>query len=83
PGSHAVDRHVLAGHGDRIAVIHDSPVTGTKRSLTYADLKACVEAMASVLIDSGLTKGDRAIVYMPMVPEALVAMLACARIGVV
>lgn len=79
----AVDRHVLAGHGDRVAIIHDSPVTGTKRRLTYADLKASVEAMASVLIENGLTKGDRAIVYMPMIPEALVAMLACARIGAV
>jgi propionyl-CoA synthetase len=79
----AVDRHVLAGNGDRIALIHDSPITGSKRKLTYADLKASVEAMASVLIDSGLTKGDRAIVYMPMIPEAVIAMLACARIGVV
>jgi propionyl-CoA synthetase len=79
----AVDRHVLAGHGDRLAVIHDSPVTGTKREITYADLKASVEAMASVLIAAGLTKGDRAIVYMPMIPEALIAMLACARIGAV
>ena len=79
----AVDRHVLAGHGDRVAVIHDSPVTGSKRRITYADQKAEIEAMASVLIDCGLTKGDRAIIYMPMIPEALVAMLACARIGAV
>ncbi|MBB4265011.1 propionyl-CoA synthetase [Roseospira visakhapatnamensis] len=79
----AVDRHVDAGHGDRLAIIYDSPVTGTKRQITYAELKQLVASFAGVLADQGVTKGDRVIVYMPMVPEALVAMLACARLGAV
>ncbi|MET0169621.1 MAG: propionyl-CoA synthetase [Aliihoeflea sp.] len=79
----AVDRHVENGRADQLALIHDSPVTGTKRTLTYADLKAEVVALAVVLLDQGIAKGDRVIIYMPMVPEAAVAMLACARIGAV
>jgi propionyl-CoA synthetase len=79
----AVDRHVAAGHGDRTAIIYDSPVAGTKRKVSYGELKSEVEAMASALIEIGLTKGDRAIIYMPMIPETLVAMLACARIGAI
>ncbi len=79
----AVDRHVQAGRGDQPAIIHDSPVTGTKRTITYAELLDLVGRFAGVLRAQGVGKGDRVIVYMPMVPEALVAMLACARIGAV
>jgi propionyl-CoA synthetase len=79
----AVDRHVEAGHGDRPAIIHDSPVTGTTQTITYAELRARVARLAGALAARGIGKGDRVIVYMPMVPEALVAMLACARIGAV
>jgi propionyl-CoA synthetase len=78
----AVDRHV-PDRGDQAAVIHDSPVTGTTTTWTYADLLARVNAMAAVLKDHGVGKGDRVVVYMPMVPETLVVMLACARIGAV
>jgi propionyl-CoA synthetase len=79
----AVDRHVAAGHGDRIAIIHDSPVTGTVTRLTYGELLARVARLAGALKARGVGKGDRVIIYMPMVPEALVAMLACARLGAI
>ena len=79
----AVDRHVAAGRGAQAAIIHDSPVTGTKRVITYAELEDLVARFGGVLRDLGVAKGDRVIIYMPMVPEALVAMLACARIGAV
>lgn len=79
----ALDRHVLAGRGDQAAVLHDSPVTGTKRTLTYAELLDQVARFAGALQSLGVEKGDRVVIYMPMVPEALVAMLACARIGAV
>ena len=79
----AVDRHVEAGHGDQVAIIHDSPVTGTKSKLTYGELQTRVAALAGALVAQGVTKGDRVIIYMPMVPEALEAMLACARIGAI
>jgi len=79
----AVDRHVEAGNGERAAIIYDSPITGTKRTITYAELKQLTASFAGVLADQGVTKGDRVIIYMPMVPEALVAMLACARLGAV
>lgn len=79
----AVDRHVAAGRGSQPAVIHDSPVTGTKRTITFAELQDLVARCAGALVRHGVGKGDRVIVYMPMVPEALVAMLACARIGAV
>jgi propionyl-CoA synthetase len=79
----AVDRHVEAGHGERIAIIHDSPITGTKAQITYAELKVRVAALAGALQARGVGKGDRVIIYMPMVPEALEAMLACARIGAI
>jgi propionyl-CoA synthetase len=78
----AVDRHA-ATRGDQAALIYDSPVTGAKRTLTYRDLLGEVEALGAVLQDMGVAKGDRVIVYMPMIPEAVVAMLACARIGAV
>jgi propionyl-CoA synthetase len=79
----AIDRHVAAGRGDRIAYYYDSPVTGTKRRITYAELLAEVETLAAVIADFGVAAGDRVIVYMPMIPEAIMAMLACARIGAV
>ncbi|OCW57348.1 propionyl-CoA synthetase [Hoeflea olei] len=78
-----VDRHVAAGRGDQAALIYDSPITGSKRSISYAELLAEIEAFASVLADKGVAKGDRVVIYMPMVPEAIVAMLACARLGAV
>jgi propionyl-CoA synthetase len=79
----AVDRHVAGGRAGQAALIYDSPVTGAKKTYTYAELKAEVEALAAVLQDEGVGKGDRVIVYMPMVPEAVFAMLACARIGAI
>ena len=78
-----VDRHVAAGRGDAVAVIHDSPVTGSVARLTFADLQARTARLAGALAARGVGKGDRVVLYMPMVPEALVAMLACARIGAV
>jgi propionyl-CoA synthetase len=79
----ALDRHVAAGNGGRVAVIYDSPVTGTVAKFTYAEMQAKVAAFAGLLASKGVAKGDRVIVYMPMVPEALVAMLACARLGAI
>ncbi|MBN9739197.1 MULTISPECIES: propionyl-CoA synthetase [unclassified Pseudonocardia] len=79
----ALDRHVEAGNGDRTALVHDSPVTGTKRSYTYSDLRDEVATFAGVLRDQGVGRGDRVVIYMPMVPEAAVAMLACARLGAI
>ena len=79
----AVDRHVAAGRGDQVAIIHDSPITGTIHKITYSELKDRVASLAGALAAKGVTKGDRVIIYMPMVPEALEAMLACARIGAV
>ncbi len=79
----AVDRHVERGNGDRIAIIYDSPVTDTKRTITYAELKDLVASLAGSLVERGIEKGDRVIIYMPMIPETVVAMLACARIGAV
>jgi len=79
----AVDRHVAAGRGDQPAVIYDSPVTGTIKALTFRELLDRVARLAGVLRAQGVGQGDRVIIYMPMVPEALVAMLACARIGAI
>ncbi len=79
----AVDRHVEAGHGDRVAIIHDSPVTGTVHRITFGELRDRVARLAGALARQGVVKGDRVIIYMPMVPEALEAMLACARIGAI
>ena len=79
----AVDRHVAAGRGMQPAIIHDSPVTDSRRTITYAELQDLVSRFAGALVQHGARKGDRVIIYMPMVPEALVAMLACARIGAV
>lgn len=79
----ALDRHVEAGKGERTAVIYDSPVTGAKRKITYAELLRDVNALAAAMSDLGVEKGDRVIVYMPMIPETLTSMLACARIGAI
>jgi propionyl-CoA synthetase len=79
----ALDRHVDAGRGDQAALIYDSPVTDTQRTYTYAQLRDEVAAFAGVLAVLGVGTGDRVVIYMPMVPEAAVAMLACARIGAV
>ena len=79
----AVDRHVEGGRGDQVAIIHDSPITHSKHEITYAELKDRVASLAGALRAKGIGKGDRVIIYMPMVPEALEAMLACARIGAI
>lgn len=79
----AIDRHVEAGRGAQTAIIHDSPATGSSTKITYDALLNRVSRVAGVLTQRGITKGDRVVIYMPMVPEALVAMLACARIGAV
>ena len=79
----AVDRHVEAGRGEQTAIIYDSPVTSTKREISYVELRNRVATLAGALRAKGVEKGDRVIIYMPMIPEALEAMLACARIGAV
>ncbi|MGB3437763.1 MAG: propionyl-CoA synthetase [Actinophytocola sp.] len=79
----ALDRHVANGRADQTALIHDSPVTNSRTSFTYRELRDEVAVFAGVLRDLGVGKGDRVIIYMPMVPRAVVAMLACARLGAV
>ena len=79
----ALDVHVENGRGDQPALIYDSPVTDTKKTLTYRELTDKVATFAGVLAAAGVGKGDRVIVYMPMIPQAVVAMLACARLGAV
>jgi propionyl-CoA synthetase len=79
----AVDRHVNAGRGEQPAVIYDSPLAGLKRTLTYHRLLTETQVLGGMLRDLGVDKGDRVIIYMPMVPEAVIAMLACARIGAI
>ncbi|GAA6182603.1 propionyl-CoA synthetase [Shimia sp. NS0008-38b] len=79
----AVDRHVEAGRGEQTAIIYDSPITHTKREISYVELRNRVATLAGALRAKGVQKGDRVILYMPMIPEALEAMLACARLGAV
>ncbi|WP_226344635.1 propionyl-CoA synthetase [Agilicoccus flavus] len=79
----ALDRHVVAGRADQAAIHYESPVTGTSRTVTYATLLEQVAKFAGLLRSLGVDQGDRVVIYMPMVPEAIVAMLACARIGAV
>jgi propionyl-CoA synthetase len=79
----AVDRHVEGGRADQKALIYDSPITGKKKSFTYAEVKTEVSALAALLHDHGVARGDRVVIYMPMVPEAVFSMLACARIGAI
>ena len=73
----ALDRHVEAGRGDQPALFYDSPVTGTKRTITYGELTDETATLGAVLADLGVVAGDRVLIYMPMIPEAIVAMLAC------
>ena len=79
----AVDRHVLAGRGNQVALIHDSAMSGRVKRYTYSELKAEVAQVAGMIAAQGIRKGDRVIIYMPMVPEAVFAMLACARLGAI
>ncbi len=79
----ALDRHADGGRGDQAALIYDSPVTQTKRTYTYRELRDETARLAGVLAGLGVGKGDRVIVYMPMIPEAAMAMLACARLGAI
>ena len=79
----ALDRHVDAGHGERRALIWDSPAAGDKRILTYRELRDATSQLAGALASRGVTRGDRVVIYMPMVPEAVMAMLACARLGAI
>ena len=79
----AVDRHVERGHSYRTAIIYDSPVTGSKRKISYGELLVEVSTFAGVLREFGVGKGDRVVIYMPMVPETVVAMLATTSIGAV
>jgi propionyl-CoA synthetase len=79
----AVDRHVQRGQGEQTAIIYDSPVTDTRRRISYAELQQQVSKFAGALRSLGVAKGDRVVIYMPMIPETVVAMLACARLGAV
>ena len=79
----ALDYHADNGRGDQIALIYDSPVTDTLQKITYSDLRESVAKLAGAISSLGLVKGDTAIIYMPMIPQAVVAMLACARLGVI
>ena len=79
----AVDRHVAAGRGEQNAIIYDSPITGTAYNLTFAELQRATARFAGMLSRYGVGTGDRVIIYMPMIPEAVIAMLGCARLGAV
>src|SRR5436305_5137334 len=79
----ALDRHVASGNGDRVALIWDSPVTDTNLRFTYREMRDRVAQIAGMLAGLGVRTGDRVLIYMPMVPEAAMAMLACARIGAI
>jgi propionyl-CoA synthetase len=79
----ALDRHVEAGNGDRLALIYDSPVSEQKRSYSYLEMRDTVAKLAGAIAARGVGRGDRVIIYMPMIPEAAIAMLACARIGAI
>jgi propionyl-CoA synthetase len=79
----ALDRHVVRGRAEQVALIYDSPITGIKSTYTYAQLLEQVAAFAGTLRRVGVERGDRVVIYMPMIPEAVVAMLACARLGAI
>ncbi|XP_040264424.1 acyl-CoA synthetase short-chain family member 3, mitochondrial [Bufo bufo] len=79
----ALDRHIESGRGNQFAVIHDSPVTGTKQAITYQEIYEQVSRLAGVMTKYGIKTGDRVVIYMPMIPQAMYAMLACARIGAI
>ena len=77
----AIDTHIDKGNGDKIALIYDSPITNNKAKFTYNELREKISKFAGALHNQGIKKGDRVIIYMPMIPEAVIAMLACGRIG--
>ncbi|MGL6313799.1 propionyl-CoA synthetase [Vibrio sp. WXL103] len=79
----ALDVHCQQGRGDKVALIYDSPVTGSQQTYTYQQLRDRVAKVAGMLVEQGVTRGDRVVIYMPMIPEAAMAMLACARIGAI
>lgn len=79
----AVDRHVNAGYGKKTALIHDSPLTSTVRKVTYDELLDKTSRLAGALADMGVRKGDRVLIYMPLIPETIIAILATARLGAV
>lgn len=79
----AVDRHVKAGYGKKVALIHDSPLTSTIRKVTYDELLEKTSRLAGALANMGVQKGDRVLIYMPLVPETVIAILASARLGAV
>ena len=79
----ALDLHIDEGRGDKLAIIYDSPITGAKKNITYNELRDRVALFAGALKNQGVNKGDRVIIYMPMIPEAVIAMLACGRIGAI
>ena len=79
----ALDVHIENGRGDKTALIYDSPITDNKKKFTYKELREKVSKFASTLQNQGIKKGDRVIIYMPMIPEAVIGMLACARIGAI
>src|SRR3974390_95603 len=81
PAYNCLDRHVANGRNDQVALIYDSPVTNSVKTFTYGRMLSEVQLLGAMLRDFGVQKGDRVIIYMPMVPEAVFAMLACARIG--
>ncbi|MGY8875944.1 MAG: AMP-binding protein, partial [Pseudoalteromonas sp.] len=79
----ALDQHVIAGFGEQTALIYDSPVTNTKQTYSYSQLQQEVARFAGVIQSLGVTKGDRVVIYMPMIPQAVIGMLACARLGAI
>ena len=79
----AIDRHVLAGNGHKVALIHDSPQISTIRKVTYNELLDKVSLLAGALADMGVSKGDIVIIYMPLIPETIMAILAITRLGAV
>ncbi|MCY4312714.1 MAG: AMP-binding protein, partial [Gammaproteobacteria bacterium] len=79
----AVDIHVANGRGNQTAIIHESPITHSRQTLSYQELQQGVSRFAGVLKANGIEQGDRVIIYMPMIPEAVISMLACARIGAI
>ena len=78
-----LDIHIDQGKGNKTALIYDSPITGNKSKFTYEELRSKVSKFAGALVNQGVKKGDRVIIYMPMIPEAVITMLACARIGAI
>src|SRR3954469_22843285 len=79
----AIDRHVNSGRGTQRALIYDSPVTSSRSTYTFADMQREIALLAGIIRSQGVQTGDRVVIYMPMIPEAVFAMLACARIGAV